>query len=349
MPRLHISEGRTNRNYKRSNEERPRYAGGLENEARFTGERVVPGAVEPELWDEHVSRYRFAALFAAGKRVLDAGCGTGYGTALLAAVAIEATGFDISSEAIAYASAHYPEAQFLTGSATEFPAPDASVGLVTAFEVIEHLAGWQKLIEEADRVLAPDGIFLVSTPNKLDYAEARRESGPNPFHVREFELPAFEKALASVFPFVRILAQNRQESIVFAGEQSESAGLSFAAAAPRLEEAQFFLAICARQPVEVPLFIYGAGTGNLLRERERWALSLDRELSAARAKIDGLHRELEERTTWVRSVASELETVRQKLEAAEGHVARLRQERELIRSSRWLRLGRKLNWGPDLT
>ncbi len=50
----------------------------------FTGERVIPGQVDPDLWAEHISRYAFASRFAPGARVLDLGCGAGYGTAELA-------------------------------------------------------------------------------------------------------------------------------------------------------------------------------------------------------------------------------------------------------------------------
>ena len=46
----------------------------------FTGERLVLGEVDKELETEHLDRYRFALQFAAGKTVLDAACGTGYGT-----------------------------------------------------------------------------------------------------------------------------------------------------------------------------------------------------------------------------------------------------------------------------
>jgi hypothetical protein len=39
----------------------------------FTGERVVPGEVETQLWNEHVSRYRFACLFCDGSTSIGRG------------------------------------------------------------------------------------------------------------------------------------------------------------------------------------------------------------------------------------------------------------------------------------
>ena len=76
-------------------------------ETIFTGERVVPGAVESDLWNEHVSRYRYAALFAVNKYVLDIGCGTGYGASMMASVARDVAGFDVSLEAVQYARESY--------------------------------------------------------------------------------------------------------------------------------------------------------------------------------------------------------------------------------------------------
>src|SRR5581483_7063214 len=72
----------------------------------FTGERVIPGLVDADLFNEHLSRYRFAAQFATPEMaVLDAGCGTGYGSAEFNVRAIAA--IDISPEAVAHAAAHY--------------------------------------------------------------------------------------------------------------------------------------------------------------------------------------------------------------------------------------------------
>ena len=86
--------------------------------SEFTGERVIPGQVNDDLWAEHVARYALAARFAQGRSVLDLGCGTGYGTADLARVASAAVGVDLAPEAIDYALRHFPSARFLQCSAT---------------------------------------------------------------------------------------------------------------------------------------------------------------------------------------------------------------------------------------
>ena len=62
--------------------------------AEFTGERVIPGQVDADLFNEHLARYAFAARLAGGKRVLDAGCGAGYGSAELARRGGERAGID---------------------------------------------------------------------------------------------------------------------------------------------------------------------------------------------------------------------------------------------------------------
>ncbi len=79
----------------------------------FTGERVIPGAVDPSLLDEHRARYRFAAWFGFHARrfgpdaaILDAGCGTGYGIQEFTSAA-SVTAFDISAEAVGHARDHF--------------------------------------------------------------------------------------------------------------------------------------------------------------------------------------------------------------------------------------------------
>lgn len=300
----------------------------------FTGERVVPGEVNDDLWAEHVARYAFASRFADRKRVLDLGCGAGYGVAELAHRAAFVTGVDPAAEAIQYARAHYPlpNAHFIEASATALPFAERSFDLATAFEVIEHLSDWRALLAETSRVLDRDGIFLVSTPNKIYYADARAREGPNPFHAHEFEFDEFREALAQFFPSVSILLQNRLESFSFSPHQTVFPPLDARVDGTRGSpaEAHFFVAICSTGVTpELRSFLYVPRAANLLRERElhirmltddldrvikerqelleihdqqtrhleqqnRWALQLDQALKAALQRIAQVQDELKE-------------------------------------------------------
>lgn len=305
--------------------------------AEFTGERVIPGLVETSLWDEHVSRYSFASELAAGKRVLDVGCGTGYGAAAMAETAAYTLGFDISAEAVDYATLHYGEkASFVLGSADNFPTDIGSFGLITAFEVIEHLTDWPRLLSEASQVLAEDGLFLVSTPNKRYYGESRQREGPNPFHVHEFEYDEFREAFQSRFPHVRILAQNRVEAFSFLGEKSPPRGAAtFAEAAHEVSDAQFYIAVCGRQPIPALSYLYVPHEGNVLRERERHIHLLEQELktlseerAVAGAQLAQFESELEERSKWIANLQQQILDHQRQRDAALTAVKTAEQELE---------------------
>jgi SAM-dependent methyltransferase len=256
--------------------------------SEFTGERVIPGQVHDDLWGEHVARYALAARFAQGRRVLDLGCGTGYGTADLARVASSAMGVDLAADAIDYARRHFPSAQFLECSATAVPFPPGSFDLVTAFEVIEHLRDWRALLAEAHRVLEPNGLLIVSTPNKRYYAESRAKSGPNPFHEHEFEFGEFKLALGEFFPHVRILFQDRIEAFAFYdGTRSSATETDLARPSSDPETANFFIGVCSCAPLpELPAFLYAPRAANLLREREEHIRLLQYELAQVRKWLD---------------------------------------------------------------
>lgn len=249
----------------------------------FTGERVIPGQVNVDLWNEHISRYAFAARYAPGKRVLDLGCGTGYGAAALASTATHVTALDLSGDALAYARTNFPlsNVEWIEASCASIPCPAAAFDLITAFEVIEHLSDRTTLIAEAARVLRPDGMFVVSTPNSLYYAESRINEGPNPFHEHEYEFEEFAAELRHAFPHVIVLLQNRTECLAFYPHKTfPIAEASIPAASGSPEDANFFVAVCSHKSLpEIRGFAYVPRAANLLREREQHIQKLDGELA----------------------------------------------------------------------
>lgn len=286
--------------------------------AEFTGERVIPGEVEADLLNEHVARYLFAARMARGRRVLDAGCGSGYGAAELAREASDVLGIDVAPDAIDYAREHYsaPRLRFETASCLQIPAADGVFDLVVAFEIIEHLNDWRSFLGEARRVLSPAGQLLVSTPNKVYYAESRAELGPNPFHVHEFEFDEFQHELAEVFPHVTIFLENHSDAIVFApvsGAENLEARAGSGSANP--EEAHFFVAVAGvRKTAAPPGFVYVPRAANVLREREHHIQLLEGWLEKSKADLADLMEQfrrqtgaLDESNRWAANLNAQLE------------------------------------------
>ena len=175
----------------------------------FTGERFTPEC-EREIAYEHWHRYAFARSLARGRRVLDAACGEGYGSAMLArAGAASVLGLDLDAASVGHATRRYadvPGLRFDTADATRLDhLPDACFDLVVSFETLEHVHEQARLLDGFARVLAPGGLLLVSTPDKANYNPPGSE--PNPFHVRELERGEFEGLLAARFPARRLYGQ----------------------------------------------------------------------------------------------------------------------------------------------
>jgi len=156
----------------------------------------------PWLRNHHLARYRWAAAFASDRRVLDAACGTGYGSRiLLAAGARQVVSMDLSREASG--------PTFARGDAARLPARDGAFDLYVSFETLEHVEDDRSLLREAKRVLAPGGVFLCSTPNRdfLSPGLTLEDRPRNPYHVREYSIAEFEALLGTFFPKVKLFGQ----------------------------------------------------------------------------------------------------------------------------------------------
>jgi ubiquinone/menaquinone biosynthesis C-methylase UbiE/uncharacterized protein with PIN domain len=305
----------------------------------FTGERVIRGQVNDDLWSEHVARYAFARRFAEGRRVLDAGSGTGYGSAELSQSAASVIGLEIDRDAVEYARSNYPlpNVSFEVGSCTAMPFEARGFDLVAAFEVIEHLADYRKFVEECSRVLTPQGLLIVSSPNKQYYKASRAETGPNPYHQHEFEPEEFQSELRRCFPQVQLLLQNRVESFAFHPANT------FWPVEARIDggggnaaDAHFLIGLCAFEALpSLRSFIYVPKAANILREREQHVQLLEDQLAlnkkwfaetqAERDTLLDLYRkqkeEVEARNRWGEKLNNEIESVKQRIVQLQGELA----------------------------
>ena len=141
-----------------------------------TGERVIEehyrGSAEDYLiYLFHIVTYDFAMPIVHGARVLDFGCGSGYGTARIASGCDAVIGVDISQDAIAFAGSRY-HSENLSYRVVEpvekapLPFNDNSFDCVLSFQVIEHVIDPDAYLWEVLRVLRPGGKFIIATPDR---------------------------------------------------------------------------------------------------------------------------------------------------------------------------------------
>jgi SAM-dependent methyltransferase len=173
----------------------------------FDGERVIPGQTPIYLIWAHASRYQFARqmLGSGAGRILDAGCGEGYGTYYLAQYVRHACGVDIDPQAASYAQQRYANSklQYTAMDCCRLALADGSFDFVSSFEVIEHFTAVDDYLSEIKRVMAPGATFVVSTPNK-----ERTPAGVNRFHDHEYTPAEFGDVLERHFPEVEYYGQH---------------------------------------------------------------------------------------------------------------------------------------------
>lgn len=330
----------------------------------FTGERFLP-TEGGELAYEHWHRYGWCRHLVSGKRVLDIACGEGYGSALLADHAHHVTGVDISELAISHARDAYGARRnlvFLEGSATAIPLEDASFDIVVSFETVEHLMEQEAMLAEIRRVLAPDGVLVLSSPNREVYSDAREYR--NEFHVRELDFPELSTLLAREFPVVRYYGQRMASGSVIVPDSDVRSHYSafttregaLLEGSAQLGRIMYFLAVCSASAESMPEMdasLYLDGVSDLYARHEdiaRWAQKLDVELDTLRNAHADLLAEFEERSSWARarddaSQAHEMRLVElqgefeekvrwnndlaSQVDVAAGHAARLQTEIEV--------------------
>ncbi|MFH1068601.1 MAG: class I SAM-dependent methyltransferase [Candidatus Glassbacteria bacterium] len=170
------------------------------------GERLVPDRFKVAkkqylLYLRHLFVYEFAiGRMPAEARVLEVGCGEGYGTSLIGRKVREVTGLDIDPAAVDHAGRRYgsDRCRFVRYDGVRIPFADGAFDVAVSFQVIEHVPDDRAFVAEAHRVLAPGGIYMITTPNRT----LRLEPGQKPwnrYHRREYYPRELTEILAGKF------------------------------------------------------------------------------------------------------------------------------------------------------
>lgn len=178
-----------------------------------TVERVVPGTLSWDMFGyEHIQRYDFFAPLCEGKIVLDAACGTGYGSHCLLekGKAEKVTGIDISKEAIDFSSKYKSDQlQFMQLDCLKLNELNEKYDIIISFETIEHVNDPELFIRKAAEALKSGGRFVCSTPNKDRLSGA---GNINPFHPSELTYEEFHNAFSRYFTIEKTFHQSESVS-----------------------------------------------------------------------------------------------------------------------------------------
>ena len=231
----------------------------MSDSLEFTGERFTPEC-EREIWYEHYHRYALAARWCANTRTLDAACGEGYGSAMLAQMATSVEGVDISPQAIEHARqryGHLENAGFSVADCTSLPFEDNEFDRVVSFETLEHLADHDQLLAEFRRVLKPDGCLILSSPDKATYSDG--QNTVNEYHVKELYRDELEELIHRHFPVYRLLGQKLMfHSAIWSIDGFDRVALDQVSAGSRnspesiTQPPMYFIALCAADNTSLP-------------------------------------------------------------------------------------------------
>ena len=290
----------------------------------FTGERFVPGSPDAkgEMWYEHWHRYHYVLPLVTGKNILDVACGEGYGSALMSRRAAQVCGVDVSAEAVAHGRGAYADRanlELIEASCTRLPFEAASFDAVVSFETIEHIHEQAAFLDEVKRVLKPDGVLILSSPNKAEYSDKRGAS--NAFHVKELYRPELEALLAPRFAHTRWLSQrNAFVSLIAPEKPDAAAGESLAVSQAASEEptaplpARYELVVAGNDAVAIgglPLRV------SAFTDAEEWAYNDYRDTYQKYVKLANREVELQARGDML---AAQLEALRTDNGAADARV-----------------------------
>lgn len=144
------------------------------------------------IYQRHLVAYNTAKQLISGK-VLEVGCGEGYGVDILADKATEYVAIDKFQTNLDAYQGKYPHLKFQQMTIPPLQFADNEFDSLVTFQVIEHVEEDELMVKEMARVLKPGGLLVLTTPNiKMSLTR-------NPWHVREYTVNQLTGLLKKYF------------------------------------------------------------------------------------------------------------------------------------------------------
>jgi 2-polyprenyl-3-methyl-5-hydroxy-6-metoxy-1,4-benzoquinol methylase len=145
--------------------------------------------------------YQYAGQYCNDKVVLDYGCGSGYGTALLSQHASHVIGVDTEEDVIDFCNRTIKSSKLAfskVDSDSSIPFNDKAFDVIVSFQVIEHVNDVRRYLLELKRVLKDNGVLFITTPNRK-YRLLPFQKPWNKQHLREYSSRSIRKTLTPIF------------------------------------------------------------------------------------------------------------------------------------------------------
>lgn len=143
--------------------------------------------------------YVYAARYVGGKkRILDAGCGTGFGTLqFTGADDNDVIGIDLDRGLVTFANSYIPGVRFYCDDILQFGGM-GTFDTVLLIEVLEHIPDWKAALRNVAKILKPGGELIMSARN------ANADLRKNDLHEREWSAQQVLDALKPFFANVEL-------------------------------------------------------------------------------------------------------------------------------------------------
>lgn len=161
------------------------------------------------IWLPHKAVYEFVSRYCHKKIVLDAGCGQGWGSGLVAKVAKKITAIDIDESSLNFARNKFTfkNLLFRKDNLENLNSIKKNPNIIICLQTIEHLNKPHKFLESVVRLLKSNGVLIISTPNKLS------DHIPSPYHIKEYSETEIRKLLSNYFKHVKLFGLYEDKSL----------------------------------------------------------------------------------------------------------------------------------------